>query len=76
MKFQAPPIRTSFPQDGVQGQFSRGWQQWLQAISNALTKLFGDPIPEITGSRGGNVPLAQLLTQLQAKGMIVDKTTP
>jgi hypothetical protein len=31
--------------------------------------------PEITGSRGGNAALADLLTELETLGLIVDNTT-
>jgi hypothetical protein len=70
--FAAPPVRTEFPQTGSPNLFSRPWLQWFQAISTALTST----PPVITGSRGGNVALASLLTQLSSAGVVVDRTTP
>jgi len=76
--FEAPPIRTPFP-DAKQWQASgvpaRAWVQWFQSISTKFTALFGDP-PVITGSRGGNVALKNLLAELAALGLVKDETTP
>lgn len=69
--FPAPPIRTPY-QDGSPNVFSRAWAQWYQAITNAF-----NPAPfTVTGSRGGNTAIESLLSQLAAKGIIIDNTTP
>lgn len=67
--FPAPPIRTIFPDQGAQQLFSRPWVQWFQAITN----YFNSPII-VTGSRGGNQALANLLIALNDKGIIKDNT--
>ena len=71
-EFPAPPIRTDFPQQGTPNVFARPWSQWFQAITNRFN---GAP-PIVTGSRGGNVALANLLKALANAGVITDNTTP
>lgn len=73
--FAAPPVRTDFPQATAPTLFSRPWIQWFQALADKFNLLFANP-PTVTGSRGGNAALKSLLTQLDAQGYIVDKTTP
>lgn len=75
MKFPDPPVRTQFP-DPSGTFFAWGWTKWFETVTNSLTQIFGNPTPEITGSRGGNAAVASLLSSLAAKGIIVDKTTP
>lgn len=75
MNFAAPPVRTAFPQDGSPQLFSRPWVNWLQAITDKFNALFANP-PAVTGSRGGNVALTNLLKVLSDQGYISDKTTP
>ena len=73
--FGAPPVRTPFPQAGQPNLFSRPWINWLQSITDKFNLLFGTP-PEITGSRGGNAALTNLLQALDKQGYISDRTTP
>lgn len=72
--FEAPPNRTEFPQVANEKIFSRPWLNWFQSISDKFNLLFAHP-PSVTGSRGGNVALASLITQLAAQGYIKDDTT-
>ena len=74
MQFEAPPVRTAFPQAAAPTLFSRPWIQWFQLLTDRFNALFANP-PIVTGSRGGNAALASLLTSLAAQGYIVDKTT-
>lgn len=71
--FQDPPIRTAY-QQATSGFFSWAWTQWFLSISKSLTQV--QAAPTITGSRGGNVALEQLLTALDTAGIISDETTP
>ena len=73
--FSAPPLRTPFPEASAPTTFCRGWIQWFQAITDKFNALFASP-PVITGSRGGNVALTNLLKQLDAQGYVKDETTP
>lgn len=52
-------------------------QKLIQAVNRIaeILSAAGTP-PTVTGSRGGNVALANLLTVLAAAGVIVDGTTP
>lgn len=77
--FAAPPVRTDFGSvtsaelkqpAGV--SVSRPWVQWFAAIA---AKLSSAP-PTVTGSRGGNVALTNLLAALNAAGVVIDNTTP
>lgn len=74
-QFQAPPNRTEFPQIATPRIFSRPWINWFQSITDKFNLLFAAP-PVITGSRGGNAALANLITQLAAQGYVKDNTTP
>lgn len=74
-QFQAPPVRTPFPDQGSPVLFSRPWIQWYQAITDKFNLLFGTP-PVVTGSRGGNIALTNLLSVLNKQGYINDQTTP
>lgn len=77
-QFEAPPVRTAFPDvkawQGT-GTPSFAWVKWFQTITDKFNALFGTP-PVITGSRGGNAALTNLLQSLDKQGYISDKTTP
>lgn len=74
-QFSAPPVRTPFPEAAAPNAFSRAWIQWFQSITDKFNALFANP-PVVTGSRGGNVALTNLLKVLSEQGYISDKTTP
>ncbi len=48
----------------------------VNRIAETLTQLIPGTPPSVTGSRGGNVALASLLTALAAENLIIDNTTP
>lgn len=71
--FPGPPIRTGFEDTRTPGSFSWGWTQWFLSVARVISKLAA--APTVTGSRGGNVALADLLTKLDAAGIVKDQTT-
>lgn len=75
-KFSDPPIRSDFRGKTWNGDGIPiwAWLQWFLAISRALSQI--QNAPSITGSRGGNVALANLLTALDTAGIISNNTTP
>lgn len=70
--FPAPPVASPFLVDDGQGNLiiTRPWTQWLQAVSVQLSAA-----GPVTGSKGGNAALANLISVLKAKGIIGDQTT-
>lgn len=74
-KFPDPQPRNEIADDKQPKIFSRPWLQWFQEITNKFNFLFATP-PVITGSRGGNAAVADLLTQLASRGYLIDNTTP
>lgn len=76
--FDAPPVRTAFPDAKAwqgTGTPAWAWVKWFQAITDRFNALFVTP-PIVTGSRGGNVALTNLLQSLDRQGYIKDSTTP
>lgn len=67
--FQAQPTRTQFLDS--HGYVSEPWLRYFQEITVALSSN-----GKITGSRSGNAALANLLSNLNGKGIIIDETTP
>ncbi len=51
------------------------WQQGPVSMVGGRLNPPGTPLVPVTGSRGGNAALTSLLTQLAARGLIVDNTT-
>ena len=54
-------------------------QEWaqLQTVVNRLAAIYKPAVPKpVSGSRGGNAALANLITKLATAGLIVDNTTP
>lgn len=74
MKFPDPPVRTPLTQkDPMNNEVvSRPWIEWFQAVTVALSS----DVPTVTGARGGNVALTNLMTDLATLGIVVDNTTP
>lgn len=68
LKIAPPPIREKVV--GEDNLVTRQWSQHFQSMWNVV----GNP-PEITGSKAGNVAVANLLTELARIGLIVDSTT-
>lgn len=53
MTFQAPPVRTDFPQVATPNIFSRPWINFFQAITDAFnTPIISNVVPATSASPG------------------------
>jgi hypothetical protein len=50
------------------------WKEWAAAVLVALQQQEAEA-PEVTGAKGGNAALANLLVALEDAGLVVDNTT-
>lgn len=51
--FEAPPLRTPFPQEATPTIFSRPWINWLQSITDAFnTPIISNAAPVTSASPG------------------------
>jgi len=68
--FPPPPVQSPFGDPKQPSGVSQPWLRWFQTLASTLSAN-----GTITGSKGGNAALDSLLSNLNAKGIVSDKTT-